>query len=315
MVNIGDIAGDGGMHIAARGIDLRRLRYFVAVSDELHFGRAAERLHIAQPAISRQIAQLEAGIGALLFDRTRNNIRLTPAGKTLLEHARRILVDVAEAARLARRAAEGMTGVLEVGFVGSATYSVLPRILKRFRSAYPQIELVLHAMNTAELRDALVSRRIDVAFARPGIDDPEVIDEPLLDEPLIVALPEDHPCAALAEVSLPMLAKSSFVLYPRNPRPSFADTILHLCADAGFAPKVAQETMELQTALGLIAVGAGVSLVPASVEQSQRHGVAYRPIAGQAPRTKLSLSMRRDNRAVALRHFRQEVRAAIRHGF
>lgn len=313
MVNIRDIVGDGEMHLGCRGIDLRRLRYFVAVSDELHFGRAAERLHVAQPAISRQIAQLEAGIGALLFDRTRNQIRLTPAGEVLLERARRILADVTEAARLVRRAAEGMTGVLEVGFVGSATYSVLPRILKQFRSAYPQIELVLHAMNTAELRVALVSRRIDAAFARPGIDDPEVIDEPLLDEPLIVALPEDHPCAELPEVGLPMLAQSPFVLYPRSPRPSFADTILRICADAGFEPKVAQETMELQTALGLIAVGAGVSLVPASVEESQRHGVTYRSIAGMAPRTALSLSVRRDNRAVALRHFRKEVRRAMGH--
>ena len=311
MVDIRDVVG-GEMHSGCRGIDFRRLRYFVAVADEMHFGRAAERLHVAQPAVSRQIAQLEAGIGALLFDRTRNQVRLTPAGETLLEHARRILGDVAEAARLARRASEGMTGVLEVGFVGSATYSVLPLILKRFRAAYPKIELVLHAMNTSELRAALVSRRIDAAFARPGIDDPEVVDEPLLREPLVAAMPEDHPCASLRQIELSMLAQSQFVLYPRNPRPSFADTIVELCAKAGFAPRVAQETMELQTALGLIAVGAGVSLVPASVEESRRHGVVYRPIAGEVPHTALSLSIRRDNRAGPVRHFREEVRRTMR---
>lgn len=299
---------------AARSVEIFRLRYFVAVAEELHFGRAADRLHVAQPAISRQIAQLEAGIGARLFDRTRSQIRLTAAGRVLLPRARDILARVIEASRLTRRAAEGMTGMIEIGFVGSATYSLLPNILNKFRSNHPDVELVLHAMNTAELRVALVERSIDVAFARPKIDDPEVVNERVLDEPLIIALPQDHPLAGQETIALAELAGSPFVLYPRQPRPSFADTILRLCLEAGFSPQVAQETMELQTALGLIAVGAGVSLVPASVEESQRHGIAYRRIAGDGPRTSLSLAYRRDNKAATLNLFCSAVLNAVGRG-
>lgn len=296
-------------HLA--GVDTRRLRYFVHVAEELHFGRAAERLHVAQPALSRQIAHLEGAIGAQLFDRSRSQIQLTKAGETLLPRARDIMARVAEAARLTRRAAEGMSGMIEVGFVGSATYSILPNILNQFRSSHPEIELTLQAMNTAELRVALVERKIDVAFVRPLISDAEIENEVVLNEPLIIALPSDHPLAGRDEIALADLAHSSFVLYPRQPRPSFADTILDLCRSAGFSPTVAQETMELQTALGLVAVGAGVSLVPASVEESQRHGVAYRSIAAPVPTTALSLAYRRDNNAATVRLFCAAVRAAL----
>jgi DNA-binding transcriptional LysR family regulator len=294
------------------GVDVRRLRYFLAVAEELHFGRAADRLNIAQPALSRQIASLEGAIGALLFDRTRSNIHLTTAGETLLPRARDILSRVADAARLARRAAEGAIGVLEVGFVGSATFSILPNILNEFRTSHKDVELILHAMNTAELRAALVSRSIDVAFARPGISDPEIVSEVIHTEPLIVALPEKDPLAAKSQIALGDLADHPFVLYPRHPRPSFADTILELCRGAGFSPDVAQETMEIQTALSLVSVGAGVSLVPASTKESQLHGVAYRPLAGSAPTTTLGLAYRRDNRSAVATQFCAAVRAAVR---
>ena len=313
MRNFGTLESDDATamaRVAGGGVDVRRLRYFVAVAEEVHFGRAADRLHVAQPALSRQIAQLEAAIGAQLFDRTRSQIRLTMAGEILLPRARDILMQIAEAALLTRRAAEGLTGLIEIGFVGSATYSVLPHILNQFRADHPDVELILHAMNTSELHVALVQRRIDAAFARPGIDDPEIVNEVVLDEALIVALPHGHPLAAQESISVADLAGSPFVLYPRQPRPSFADTILGICHRAGFAPTVAQETMELQTALGLIAVGAGVSLVPASVEESRRHGVAYRPIAGEAPRTALSLAYRRDNQTATLKLFCAAVRDA-----
>jgi DNA-binding transcriptional LysR family regulator len=287
------------------------LRYFVAIAEELHFGRASERLNIAQPALSRQMVELEGAIGAALFDRTRNQIRLTTAGEALLPRARQILGSIVEAARIARRAAEGATGVLNVGFVGSATYSLLPRVLNAFRTDNPDVDLMLHAMNTAELRVALIERTIDVAFARPAIGDPEVIDEVLLEEPLIVALPDVDPLAAQSEIALGDLARRPFILYPRFPRPSFADTILRHCHDGGFSPIVAHETMDLQTALGLIAAGAGVSLVPATVEGSQRLGVAYRPLKPPAPMTRLSLSYRRDNRAATLARFRAQVKAFV----
>ncbi len=305
-------AADSFAEIA--GVDVRRLRYFVAIAEELHFGRASERLHVAQPALSRQMVELESAIGAALFDRSRSQIRLTTAGEALLPRARQILERIVEAARIARRAAEGTTGVLNVGFVGSATYSVLPRILNAFRRDNPDVDLMLHAMNTAELRVGLIERTIDVAFARPAIDDPEVIDEIVLEEPLIVALPDVAPIAASLELSLAELAGYPFILYPRFPRPSFADAILRHCRESGFSPLIAHETMDLQTALGLIAAGAGVSLVPATVEGSQRLGIAYRALKTPALMTRLSLSYRRDNRSATLALFRTHVKAFVAAG-
>lgn len=289
--------------------DLNQLRCFVTVAEELHFGRAAERLHIAQPALSRQIASLEAAIGALLFDRTRSNIHLTAAGEALLPRARDILARVADAARVAKRAADGTIGVIQIGFVGSATFSILPGILNAFRTSHREVELVLHAMNTAELRAALIDRSIDVAFARPGIQDPEIVNDVVYKEPLVVALPEDDPLAAQNHIALTDLAARPFILYPRHPRPSFADTILQICRAEGFSPDIAQETMEIQTALSLVSVGAGVSLVPEATSEAQLNGVAYRPILGDAPQTQLSLAYRRDNRSAVVAAFCAVARA------
>ncbi len=300
-----------GTAIAFAGVDVRRLRYFIAVAQEMHFGRAARRLNVAQPALSRQIAQLELALAAQLFDRSRSQIRLTPAAEALLPHARDILRRIDQAAIIVRQAAEGGTGVLNIGFVGSATYSVLPDILKAYRAAYPRVELVLHAMNTSELRQALVERRIDAAFARPSIEDAEIVNETILVEPLIVALPDDDPLACEAAIPLEALRARPFVLYPRHPRPSFADRIIDICEASGFSPAVAQETMELQTALGLVAVGVGISLVPASVERSHRHGVAYRPLSTPGPTTDLSLSYRGDNNSPLLDKFRAKVKTVV----
>jgi DNA-binding transcriptional LysR family regulator len=257
------------------------------------------------------VAQLEACLGCTLFDRTRNQIKLTAAAEALLPRARDIVLRLEEAARLARRASQGAIGVLEVGFVGSATYSILPEILRDYRAAQPGVDLLLYAMNTSELRHALIDRRIQAAFARPGLQDAEIANERLITEPLIVALPDDDPLAAKACVSIADLSDRPFVLYPQNPRPSFADEILRICRESGFSPQIAQETMELQTALGLIAVGVGVSLVPASVERSHRHGVAYRPLESPAPQTELSLCFRRDNAGDVLREFRGAVRRVV----
>lgn len=291
----------------ASGMSDRRLRYFVAVAEERHFGRAAERLHIAQPALSRQIAQLESWLGCELFDRSRSQIRLTAAAEALLPRARDILRRFDEAERVARRAAEGAAGVLEIGFVGSATYSVLPEILKRHRAICPEIDLRLHPMNTSELRAALLERRIQAAFARPDIGDPEIGNQLVLEEPLVVALPDGDPLVAKAELELQDLQDRAFVLYPQYPRPSFADQILSLCWQSGFAPQVAQETMDVQTALALVAVGVGISMVPASVERSHRVGVAYRLLAGRPPMTRLSLSYRADDRSKTLLRFLKTV--------
>ncbi len=290
-------------------IGFRRLRYFLAVAEELHFGRAAERLGITQPALSRQIAILEDAIGALLFDRVRSKVHLTTAGDVLVPQARDILLRVAEAARRTRAAAQGAVGSFAVGFVGSATYSFLPARLQAFREAHGGVDLTLNAMNNAELRRALVDRGIDVAFARSRLDDGEFASESVLVEPLVAVVPLANDYAARGTIALAELAGDGFILYPRHPRPSFADEVIAFCRAAGFEPRVAQETMDLQTAMALVSVGAGLSIVPASVERSHRHGVTYLTLNDPKIVTTLFMVWRRDNRSPLLDRFRQTVRA------
>ncbi len=289
-------------------IGFRRLRYFLAVAEELHFGRAAARLGIAQPALSRQIAILEQAIGALLFDRVRSKVQLTTAGDVLVPLARDILLRVAEAARRTRAAAQGAVGSFAVGFVGSATYTFLPSRLQAFREAHVGVDLTLNAMNNAELRRALVDRGIDIAFARSRLNDGEFASESVLVEPLVAVVPIASAYAQRLSINLADLALEGFILYPRHPRPSFADDVIAFCRSAGFEPRVAQETMDLQTAMALVSVGAGLSIVPASVEQSHRHGVAYLPLSDPAIVTTLYMVWRRDNRSPLLERFRQTVR-------
>lgn len=241
-------------------MDFRRLHYFVAVAEELHFGRAASRLSIAQPPLSRQIAQLETDLGVELFDRSRSQIRLTQAGEVLLERAREILDRIERTEREVHRIGEGIAGRLRVAFVGSATYGLLPTVIKAYKSSYPDVELALSAMNNAELWRALIQREIDIAVARPSLDDVELKSELLLKEPLILAVPEHFP---ITESPIPLrdLQAQTFVLYPRKPRPSFADHILEICQHEGFTPKSVVMAQDYHTAISLVSVDFGISLV------------------------------------------------------
>lgn len=284
-------------------MDLRRLVYFVAVAEELHFGRAASRLAIAQPPLSRQIAQLESDLGVTLIDRSRSQIRLTQAGSVLLERARDVLERLDRTHREIKRIGEGFSGHLRVAFVGSATYGVLPNVIKAFRSAYPDVELALSAMNNAEQKRAVIQREIDIAVARPSLDDEELKSEPLLQEPLILALSDTSPLLEQQVTRLAALKAETFVLYPRKPRPSFADHILSICLEEGFIPKSQVLAQDYQTAISLVSVGVGIALVPQSVSQAERPGVAYRAYEGHNPGTALSLNYRRDNRMPHLFNF------------
>jgi LysR family transcriptional regulator, benzoate and cis,cis-muconate-responsive activator of ben and cat genes len=212
-------------------MDLTRLAYFVAPAEELHLGRAASRLAIAQPPLSRQIAQLETDLGVMLIDRSRSQIRLTQAGTVLLERAREVLERLDRTEREIKRIGEGFSGHLRVAFVSSATYGVLPNVIKTFRSTYPDVELALSAMNNVELKRAVIQREIDIAVARPSLDDEELKPEPLLHEPLILALPEAFALLQERPIQLACLKSETFILYPRKPRPSFADHILKICLD------------------------------------------------------------------------------------
>tara|TARA_R110000787_G_scaffold21186_2_gene62815 strand:- start:3918 stop:4841 length:924 start_codon:yes stop_codon:yes gene_type:complete len=284
-------------------MDFKRLTYFVAVAEELHFGRAAARLDIAQPPLSRQIAQLEAELGVQLFDRSRSQIKRTQAGDALLIRARDILERLDRTKREVKRIGEGAAGRLRIAFIGSASYGVLPELIRTFRSEYPDVELALSALNNAELKTALIERQIDIAFARPALEDDEIRCELIHQEPLILAVPAESDLAESDVLKLAELKRETFVLYPRRPRPSFADYVLEICKKEGFIPGSEVLAQDYQTAIALVSVGVGISVVPQSVSQSDRHGVVFHPFEGGNLGTAISLAVRRDNQSVHTNQF------------
>lgn len=276
-------------------MELKRLRYFVAVAEELHFGRAAERLDMAQPPLSRQIAQLEKDLDVKLFDRSRAQIRLTPAGDVLLDRARQILEQLDSTFREVTRIGQGSAGRLRIAFVGSASHGVLPILIKSYRSHYPDVDLALSAMNNADLERALVQREIDIAVARPSLTFEEFRSVELHREPLVLAMPDNSPLNTSDPVALKDTASETFILYPRRPRPSFADHILGVLNTEGITPRETIFAQDYQTAISLVSVGVGLSIVPESVSTTQRPGVFYKSYKGANPGTGLSAHARRDN--------------------
>lgn len=284
-------------------MEFKRLTYFVAVAEELHFGRAATRLNMAQPPLSRQIAQLENDLGVLLFDRSRSQIHLTQAGEAMLAHSREILSRLDSAYREVALIGKGGAGRLRIAFVGSATHGLLPNLIKSFRSHFPDVELALSAMNNAEQKIALIQREIDIGIARPSLDDEAFRSTLLHHEPLILALPDNSPLNSRDPILLKELRGETFILYPRRPRPSFADHILSVCVKAGFQPRETVMAQDYQTAISLVSVGVGVSIVPEAVSQTKRAGVLFRPYEGFNPGTSLSINARGDNRSPHVMNF------------
>ncbi|MDQ3630548.1 MAG: LysR substrate-binding domain-containing protein [Actinomycetota bacterium] len=284
-------------------MELRHLRYFVAVAEELHFHRAAERLHISQPPLSQQIRALEAELGVQLLERTRRSVTLTAAGAVFLRDVREILDAVDAAAETVRSVARGEAGRLALGFVGSAMHGALPGVLRAHRRTFPRVQLVLTELPTAGQLEALMAGRIDVGVIRPPVREPGLAFETIHTEPLVVALPEDHELAARREIALADLAAEPFVLLARREAPGLHESLRRAMADAGGVPKVVQEAREMQTVVGLVAAGLGVSLVPASVGADEHRGVAFRPVAGTAPTVELALAWRPDDHSPVLAAF------------
>jgi len=273
-------------------MELRQLRYFVAVAEELHFGHAAQRLRIAQPALSRQIQALEKELLVQLLFRNRRRVQITPAGTVFLDRARLILARADEAVLAAQRASGGVSGSLNLGFVGSATYDVLPGVLRAFRQAAPHVELTLSEMTVHAQIEALTEKRIDVGLLRLPAKTEGLAFRTISREPLYVALPSSHRLARLPALRLSALAREPFVLYPDHPRPSWTEFVVGLCQQAGFRPIVVQRTVEIQTTLSLVAAGMGVSIVPKSVGNIVRRDVVFRRLAGVRARTELLAAYR-----------------------
>lgn len=288
-------------------MELRHLRYFVAVAEELHFGRAAERLHIVQPALSKQVLSLEEELGVQLLQRTKRWVRLTEAGRVFYEEARGILEKSQQAVDAARRAARGQIGRLAIGFIGPATYSILPMVLRVYRERFPDVELDLHEWTTTEQVKRLNSGFIQVGFVRMPVGDDALVLEPVLREPLMVVLPEEHPLAARDKVPLKTLANEPFILIPRHREPGLHDQYISLCRRAGFSPQVVQEAHRIQTIVGLVASGMGLSFAPASTKNLQRPGVVYRPLKESSPEVEMAIARRREDPSPVLQAFLETV--------
>lgn len=259
-------------------MELRHLRYFVCVAEEQNIGRAALRLHISQPPLTRQIQQLEDEVGALLFKRTSRGVELTDAGRVLYEDARNILAQADRAAERTHKAAQGRLGRIDVAIFGSGIFGVIPQLLRRFRDEYPEVNIVLHSLNKEAQIDALRHHRITVAFNRLMRPVEGLCSETILTEPLFVAVPSDSPLVARTAITIEELAPHPLVLFPTGSRPSFIDQVNSMCRAAGFVPLVAQEVSDVVHAIALVGTGFGVCLVPHSATFMQPPGVTYRPL-------------------------------------
>jgi DNA-binding transcriptional LysR family regulator len=274
----------------------RRLGYFVAVAEELSFTRAAQRLHMAQPPLSQQIALLEKEVGTPLFDRSRRTIRLTAAGAALLPDARRLLTDLDETVRMVRTIGDGTAGRLAVGFVPSAINGVLPDLLREFRATHPAVELTLREMAPDALVRAVRDRRLDLAVLYLPISEPDLAQRRLASEDLLLALPEAHPLATAPTIALADVADEPFVLPERHDVPGLHAAITALFADARITPRIAQRGVWLiQTVLGLVAAGTGLAMVPSSAATLRRQGVTLRPLNDRTHRLEVAAIWRDDN--------------------
>jgi DNA-binding transcriptional LysR family regulator len=294
--------------------DLRQLRQFIAVAEHLHFGRAAQALHISQPPLTRSIQDLEARLGAKLLERSRRKVELTPAGAWFLEEARQVLGRLDRASREVAERAAGGAGALRIGFVTIADYSVLPGLLSRFKAANPGVSLSLRELVTEAQLEALAAGDLDLAFVLPPLPTREIDSIAVNREPLVVALPEHHSLSReRGPLAVRALAGEPFVMVPAGLARGLSDVVLGLCTRAGFVPRVAQEAVQMQTVVSLVSSGLGVAIVPASLLNLRRSGVVYRAVRDAHPKIELRLAWRRDVRSAALEHFVALARTAARH--
>ncbi|HVE62292.1 MAG TPA: LysR family transcriptional regulator, partial [Mycobacteriales bacterium] len=283
-------------------MELRHLHYFLAVAEERHFGRAAERLHMAQPPLSHAVKQLEGELGVTLFERTTRRVELTPAAELFLQRVRGILAAVESAKTDVARAEAGVLGRIALGFTGSVTYELLPRLSRVLREELPDVELELFGeMLTPRSVAGLVDGSLDLAFLRPPVRQAGLAVHVIRREPLIAVLPEQHALARSQTVPLGGLAEEPFVFYPSHFRSVVHDAVLNACRNAGFEPRQKHEVGETSTLVAFVAAGLGVALVPASVRHLQITGAVYRPLADTTEEVALALAFRSDDESVLLR--------------
>ncbi len=294
-------------------MELRHLRYFIAVAEELHFGRAAKRLCIAQQPLSRQIRNLEDELGVQLFHRTKRTVRLTEVGQIFLTEARQTLIQAEQAILLAKQASKGEMGGITVGFTGSALNTILPKAIRKFKDNYPKVQITLERLQTNGQVEALHSGQIHLGLLHPPIDDDRLILETIHREKLVVALPNTHSLAAdeFSEISLKQLANEAFILFPRHVGSVLYDQIIGLFQQAGFSPNIVQEAIPQQTILGLVSAGIGISLIHTSVGSLGQSGVVLKNLVEPTPELELAAAWSPDVTNPVLPFFLKVIREVV----
>ena len=291
-------------------MDLRQLKYFIAVAEERNIGRAAARLHISQPPLTRQIQKMEGELSAVLFERSSRGVELTQAGELFLVEARNICSLLEQSIERTKRAGEGKQGRLDIAIFGSGILDTIPKLLLFFRQRHPDVKIVLHTMEKGQQIQALRQRRISLGFNRMLTPMPDISTELVNTERLLLAINTGDPQASLKAVPFQALADNPIVVFPTGTRPNFVDKVLSLCRNAGFEPDIAQEVGDAVTGVALVASGFGICLVPESTTRLKIPGVAYRPILDAPPNATVDLSciFRADDRTPLLRVFLDTLR-------
>lgn len=312
MVDSSRYDGHPTTHVAPVRLELRHLRYFVAVAEELNFTRAAERLHIAQPPLSTQIRLLEEELGAQLFERDKRRVYLTQAGREMLERARAILAAAEQAKDAVRRTASGETGELRLGYVPSAMFTeVLPGVIRRFQKRYPRVRLHLHEVPSIEQLYALHNRELDVGILRrPDMAIPAGVRlEEWYQAPLVAALPKAHRLAARDELRIADLKDEPLILFPRQSGIGLYWRVVDLCVKAKFRPRIARETRDYAVMIGLVSAGVGIALVPSDTQCIGLKGVTYRPVQGKDAVSAMQIAYRPDHGDEHVTNLLEELRA------
>lgn len=289
-------------------MDLRQIRYFLVLATELNFTRAANRLHISQPPLTRQIQQLEASMGVVLFERTTRGVALTEAGAVFFEEARKIVALTDQATHKTRLAHTGQLGRLDIGIFGSAILNVIPTLLIELRKTHPDIVISLQNTTKIQQIEAVREKRLDIGFNRVYPDVPDLKVETVMMENLFVATPRDHPLSRRRVLAVRDLVNQPLILFPNNVRPTFADNVVALCRDEGFAPLVAHEVEDVMTCIALVSAGLGLAVVPESTVNLQLPGVRYHLLRSANAKVDLSCVYREDNSSPALAVFLDMVR-------
>jgi len=291
-------------------MELRQLRYFLAVAEEKSFSRAAERLHISQPPLSTHMQSLEKELGVRLVDRTNRGVTLTPAGQVFQDEIRQVLRRLEQARVKAQNAGHGELGELSIGFVSIADYGILPPALRRFRERFPKVEVQLHELTTDAQIKGVRSGTLDLGIGLGPVNEPDLVFEPLLRERLLLAAPAAHRLVkGSGAIRLKALAGESFIIPPREAAPGLYDLFLSECRENGFVPRITQHARQMQTVVGLVASGMGVALVPSSVKNLKRAGVQYRAVYGSKASVEIGLLRRRDDDGPVSQNFVAVVRA------